>query len=55
MNGEMLKDFDSPINDFPYQKGEAVVVTELEGFPKSYAVYKDGALDWIPKNLVKVS
>lgn len=55
MNGKMLLDFDSPINDFAYQEGEEVTVTDLEGFPKSYAVYKDGSLDWIPKTLVEVA
>lgn len=59
MNIKMKETYDSSVNDFIYNKDEVVSVTDLEGFPKSYAVYRKlpnengNTLDWIPRNMVE--
>lgn len=50
----MLESYDSKINDYFYEKNEQLEVTDLPGFPNSFAVYRDGTLDWVPKNKVKL-
>jgi len=53
VKGELLDDYVSELNDNDYYKGQMVAVTELEGFPNDYAIYRYGGLDWIPKRLIK--
>lgn len=52
--GELLEDFDANINDFAYKKGQIIEVTEFDSIKHTYAVYKNGYLDWIPKDKIKL-
>lgn len=55
MKGILLEDFDSDLNDHSYKRGQIVDVVKLEGFENSYAIYRYGGLDWLPKAIVKIN
>lgn len=54
MKGKILENFNSNINDYSYNKGQIIEVTELYSFHLSYAIYRYDTVDWIPKNLVQI-
>lgn len=54
MKGTLIIHYDSDSNDHVYHKRQEVHVQELKGFDACYAVYREGGLDWIPKNLVEI-
>lgn len=54
MKGILLEDVIWSINDNEYHKNQEVVVFEVKGVPRSYAVYVEDTLDWIPKHLIKI-
>ncbi|MBM7598193.1 hypothetical protein JOC34_000550 [Virgibacillus halotolerans] len=54
MKAILLEDYNSGINDYFYKRGQDVDITELKSFEDSYAVYRYGGLDWIPKSIVKI-
>ena len=54
---ELLQDYDSSINDYPYKKGQRIYVNVFDtNFKKSFAIYdsESETLDWLPKNSVKL-
>lgn len=54
MKGTVLEDYDYGINEHLYGKGQIVEVEEIEGIESSYAVYRYGGIDWLPKYLVEI-
>lgn len=50
----VTEEYDSKINEHLYEEGQMIKVTELDGFEDSYAIYRYGGLDWIPKTHVKI-
>lgn len=54
MKGILLQNHHSPLNEFDYDEGDIVEITELEAFKDSYVVYYEETLDWIPKELIQI-
>jgi len=49
----VLEYYDYSINDNIYKEGDVLDVVEMVGFEDSYAIYRYGGLDWIPKKITQ--
>ncbi|MGF7535019.1 hypothetical protein AAGG74_15220 [Bacillus mexicanus] len=54
MEGIVLENYDSVINDYVYREGQIIEIIELETFQDTYAIYYEETLDFIPKDIIRV-
>lgn len=54
MRAVVINDCHYAFNDYDYQKGDIVEVTEIGEFESDYAIYYEEIMDWIPKKSVEI-